>query len=249
MKNTYTMSANVQWASLGSHAITQELWATARAAAPMQPRIVRVDNVEDIRAYQQKDIDLVATYWNPTIKIERTETIEIKADRYPCGDILTKVDHGNFFLELISNDTKSPRTPGCFVYCEANYLHYLFLGTGTLYIFDCKALQACILGRLGYDPARFLQNPQPLDDITIAGWKYTTTASNNGRPCYRTWGVAIPIVKVLQWAAEDGVRMKKHHMLEQVYRSACMMRIADDYLRLVPVALRPRLIVATRQNP
>ena len=242
MKNTYSMSANVQWAALGSHAITQELWATARAAAPMQRRIVRVDNVEDIRAYQQKDIDLVATYWNPVTNIERKETIEIKADRYPSGDILTKRDQGNFFLEFISNDTKSPRTPGCFVYCEADYLHYLFLATGTLYIFDCQALQACILGRLGYDPVRFLQDPRPLDDITIPGWKYTATSGHHGQSLYRTWGVAIPIAQVLQWASEDGVRVKKHHMLDQVYRSAQAMGLVDKYIKMVPASLRAHLV-------
>ena len=177
-------------------------------------------------------------------------SIEIKADTYAAGDFPGRSDQGNFFFELVSNDTRNPRTPGCFVYCEADHFYYLFLATGTLYTFDCKALQQSVLKRIGFDAERFLNDPRSLTDIRMPGLKHTSTRIG-GVVRYRTWGVALPIAQVLRWAQEDGVRVQKRSMLNQVHSAACQMGMEQAFLDKVPLEIRRRLpgLVSAAPSP
>ena len=251
MNQSYTMEGTSRWAGLGSRAISQELWrAYSNPVDPRKPRILRIENVEDQPLYQKQDIDLLVHSYRPQTMDEDVSSIEVKADTYPAGDQPGRVDQGNFFFELVSNDTRKPRTPGCFVYCEADHFYYLFLATGTLYTFDCKALQASVLKRIGFDQDRFLNDTRALTEINMRGLKHTSTRIG-GVVRYRTWGVALPIAQVLQWANEDGVRVQKRNMFNQVHQAACEMGMEAAFLEKVPHAIRQQLqpIEASSREP
>lgn len=86
------------------------------------PDTIKVLNVEDDPFYREKDIDiLLSKKWNGK---SRTISIEIKADSY--------YRTGNYFLEIISNESKN--TPGCFLYTEADFIYYYFLPQKELHI-------------------------------------------------------------------------------------------------------------------
>jgi hypothetical protein len=88
-----------------------------------QPSVLRVENVEEYRTYQVKDIDLlILTQLSNGQKV--TKSIEIKADRW--------YRTGNYFFETISNYEK--KTLGCFMYTEADYLFYYFVDPKELHI-------------------------------------------------------------------------------------------------------------------
>lgn len=251
MMHSYTMEGTSHWAGLGSLAISQELWnAYSNPVDPFKPRIVRIENVEDQPLYQKKDIDLLVHSYRPRTMDSAVSSIEIKADTYAAGDFPGRSDQGNFFFELVSNDTRNPRTPGCFVYCEADHFYYLFLATGTLYTFDCKALQQSVLKRIGFDAERFLNDPRSLTDIRMPGLKHTSTRIG-GIVRYRTWGVALPIAQVLRWAREDGVRVQKRSMINQVHSAACQMGMEQAFLDKVPLEIRRRLpgLVSAAPSP
>ena len=232
------MEGTSQWAGLGSLAISRELWNNySNPADPSKMRIVRIENVEDQPLYQKKDIDLLVHSFRPLRQDTAVASIEVKADTYPAGDFPGRQDQGNFFFELVSNDTRKPRTPGCFVYCEADHFYYLFLATGTLYTFDCKALQKCVLNRIGFDKDRFLNDPRSLSEINMRGLKHTSTRIG-GIVRYRTWGVALPIAQVLAWAHQDGVRVQKRNIFDQVHQAAQQMGIQSAFLAKVPPAIR-----------
>lgn len=242
MNQSYTMEGTSNWANLGSRAISQELWnAYSNPQDVTKPRILRIENVEDQPLYQKKDIDLLVHSYHPKTMDTVVKSIEVKADTYPAGDGPGKVDQGNFFFELVSNDTRKPRTPGCFVYCEADHFYYLFLATGTLYTFDCKALQACVLKRIGFDQDRFLNDPRSLSEINMRGLKHTSTRIG-GIVRYRTWGVALPIAQVLQWAHEDGVAVHKRNMFNQVHQTAKQMGMEQAFLEKVPADIRRQML-------
>lgn len=77
---------------------------------------VHVDNVEDKLEYRNKDVDLV---WTRQIgSASKRVLIEVKVDTYHRT--------GNYFFETLSNVEKG--TPGCFLYSEADYFFYYFLG-------------------------------------------------------------------------------------------------------------------------
>ncbi|MGL4503179.1 MAG: hypothetical protein ACRCU2_29225 [Planktothrix sp.] len=77
-----------------------------------------VISVESLPKYRKIDIDLI---W---IKKDETQTsIEVKGDTYRSG---------NFAFETISN--QSLRTPGCFLYTEADFVFYYFINWQKLYI-------------------------------------------------------------------------------------------------------------------
>lgn len=76
----------------------------------------KIVNVEADAEYRKKDIDLL---WHRTVNgAEKIYSVEVKVDNY--------FRTGNYFLETISNVEKG--TPGCFLYSEAHYLFYYFLG-------------------------------------------------------------------------------------------------------------------------
>lgn len=80
-----------------------------------KPNVVDVVNVEEIPAYQKRDIDLVVHVAHG----ENVEmyTVEIKVDQY-----FDKTK--NYFFETISNDVYN--TTGCFLKSEADFLFYYF---------------------------------------------------------------------------------------------------------------------------
>jgi hypothetical protein len=80
--------------------------------------ILIVEDVQNVREYQHKDIDL--RYLTKTNIIV---SIEVKTDRY--------YNTGNFFFETISNKQKN--TPGCFMYTEADYIYYYYNTVNMIY--------------------------------------------------------------------------------------------------------------------
>ena len=107
----YTMKENIKRAKQASHDI--EKWLNNFDS------ITNIRNVENIKEFQKKDIDLL--FKTQTGKIT---SVEIKGDTYHKT--------GNFFFETKSNVGKD--TPGCFMYTEADYLFYYFIVPKTLYI-------------------------------------------------------------------------------------------------------------------
>jgi hypothetical protein len=74
-------------------------------------------NVEDDRAFQEFDIDLVQITNSDIVNIE------VKSDTY---------ESGNFFFETVSNSARE--TEGCFMYTRADYLYYYFTKSRLAYI-------------------------------------------------------------------------------------------------------------------
>lgn len=79
-------------------------------------------NVEDVSEYQKKDIDLICK--TPT----GTLSFEVKTDKYHTT--------GNFAFETFSS--LELKTPGCFMYTEADVLCYVFPGNSTIYWMPVK---------------------------------------------------------------------------------------------------------------
>ncbi|MDX8044611.1 hypothetical protein SH601_01310 [Gracilibacillus sp. S3-1-1] len=114
-RKQYSMNDGMSVAKKASNDIEQFLYSKAET--------VEVLNVEDDGAYQAIDIDLIWKWKNNRGEI-RTTTIEIKGDRY--------YGTGNYFLETVSN--KSKGTPGCFIYTQADYVLYYFVGPMELHV-------------------------------------------------------------------------------------------------------------------
>lgn len=82
--------------------------------------------VRDVRADPEcraADVDLLWTWRGRSGRL-CTARLEVKADRWHGT--------GNFFFETQSN--KGRGTPGCFLYTQADYLLYYFVGPRRLYI-------------------------------------------------------------------------------------------------------------------
>lgn len=108
------------------------------------PETVSVENVENDREYQKKDIDLLWTFK----KDEKTVTrkVEIKADRY--------YNTGNYFFETVSNAGKG--TPGCFMYSEADFLFYYFIEVRELHIIALNLVRKWFINEISRFPERKL---------------------------------------------------------------------------------------------
>lgn len=78
---------------------------------------IGIINVEDDKAFQKFDIDLVQVTNNSIFNIE------VKSDTYETG---------NFFFETVSNATKG--TEGCFMYTTADYIYYYFTKSRLVYV-------------------------------------------------------------------------------------------------------------------
>lgn len=113
-KDSYTMDEQLNIAKRASKEITTFL--------EHLPYSISVMNVEDDRAYQKRDIDLLWKYEKNGRIVEKR--IEVKGDTYHKT--------GNIFVEVISNVTK--KTPGCFMYTEADYIFYYFIDSKELNI-------------------------------------------------------------------------------------------------------------------
>lgn len=156
------------------HSISYTTSVARRAAADITHFLqtaldytVAVHNVEEVKAYQQYDIDLL---WTILEKNERLRTIyiEIKGDSYHHT--------GNFFFETISNATKG--TLGCFLYTRADWLFYYFVEIGHLYC-------------LPMDKVR------PWFEANIDRFKEQPTSTPVGSERYITIGRLVPIQTVL----------------------------------------------------
>jgi len=87
------------------------------------PQTTDVINVENDLAYRTKDIDLLWFLKRANGSFAAV-TIEIKGDRY--------YHTGNYFLETVSNESK--KSPGCFLYTEADFVFYYFVKEKELHI-------------------------------------------------------------------------------------------------------------------
>jgi hypothetical protein len=130
----------------------------------------KVVNVEAEPEYQAKDIDLL---WHTRASLV---TIEVKADRHD--------QTGNFFFETVSN--KAAGTPGCFLYTEADFVYYYFVGPKKLYILPMPATRDW-----------FAANLKNFKEVA------TTTPVRGGS--YTTVGRLVKIERVLN--AVSGVRV------------------------------------------
>lgn len=128
---------------------------------------VSVHNVEDIKSYQAKDIDLV---WLSILEEKGPRycvatKIEIKADTY--------YRTGNYFFETISNTNKN--NPGCFLLTESDYLYYYFIDEKELHVIPTKQAQEW-----------FLANKSKFRE------RYVDTTGKNGEVYYQTVGSLVP---------------------------------------------------------
>lgn len=114
------------------------------------------------------------------------------------------------------------------MYSEAELLYYLFATTGTLYVMPMQKVRASFLKRFPTTHERLFDDPALLDTLGV-DLKYTTTKIQ-GRPVYRTWGAAVPIHTVMQWAHEDDWVLQKRRMLPSVMAAASSMGV-DHLLR------------------
>ncbi|NIR51704.1 hypothetical protein GWO43_24320 [candidate division KSB1 bacterium] len=124
---------------------------------------VKVKNVERDPIFQKMDVDLIWTTKKDSYKIE------IKADQWHKT--------GNFFFETLSNEEK--KTPGCFMYTEADLLFYYFVEMKRLYILPMPQTRKWFLSK----KAKFKE-------------RATTTPVNGGY--YTTVGKLVPIDLVLR---------------------------------------------------
>lgn len=170
MSNVYSMSSSCRIGDVAVADVTN--WLRNR------PEHLSINNVENDKAYQEKDIDLIYHYTgvdgNPT-----EMSVEVKGDTY--------YKTGNFFFETVSNSSKN--TPGCFMYTEADYLFYYFLGIKELYILPTEVTRKW-----------FVDNMEDFKE------RATFTATAKGTK-YQTLGRLVPRARVLEEVA--GARMVK----------------------------------------
>lgn len=206
--------------------------------------ISSIINVENEKKYQAKDIDLLVHLRGPD-NTRKTATIEIKGDTYPSGDIspaLGEIDKGNFFFEVISNDSKNPRTPGCFMYTESDVVYYLYLTTGTLYQLKTNDVRDWFKKYVDYNDV-WLDPTTNLDTLSkrVKGLRKTSTITNNEtKIMYNTWGITIPIKTVLNQMNQLGKPVKKLDMLLEVLEAAVMNGSTKQLLSKMPVDVENR---------
>lgn len=206
--------------------------------------ISSIINVEKEKKYQSKDIDLLVHLRKPD-NTRATAAIEIKGDTYPSGDIspaLGDIDKGNFFFEVISNDSKAPRTPGCFMYTESDVVYYLYLSTGTLYQLKTNDVRDWFTNHVKYDPL-WLDPATNLDALAkqVKGLRKTSTITNNETNImYSTWGITIPIKTVLDNMDRLGKPVKKMDMLLEVLEAAVTNGYTKELIAKMPDAVKNR---------
>lgn len=230
---TYSMKSRDAFASLASSAV-ERLFRKNKN----KYKISSIINVEGNKKYQAKDIDLVVHLKNPDGS-RRIANIEIKGDTYPAGDIcpsLGDVDVGNFFFEIVSNDTKEPRTPGCFMYTESDVVYYLYLTTGTLYQLKTEDVRAWFKEYTGYTD-KWLTPETNLEDLTkrVRGLKKTSTVTNDEKKVmYSTWGVTVPIKTVMERMEARGQKIKKLDMFLEVIEAAVTTGCVQKLIEKMP---------------
>lgn len=151
---SYSMSDGLEVAKLATADISDWLL--------QKPETISVINVEDDPAFQSRDIDLIWTTQKGEV------LVEVKGDRWNRTN--------NFFFETHSNLEK--RTPGCFMYTEADLLFYYFVNTRLLYR---------------------LPMPKTRDwfRITMNRFRERSTTTPVGNSHYTTVGRLVPITTVM----------------------------------------------------
>jgi hypothetical protein len=125
---------------------------------PLWPRTVAVHNVEEDRAYQAYDVDLLWTLLGKNGRL-RTIPLEIKGDRYHKT--------GNFFFETMSNEGKG--TTGCFLYTKAVWLFYYFVGNGRLYCLPVDRVRPWFWHQMDHFAERRTSTPVGDDQYVTVG--------------------------------------------------------------------------------
>lgn len=135
---SYTMQDASETARLGTEHIVGYLQTQAST--------VSIENVEDDVAYRAKDIDLI---WSRESKGNfKKVLIEVKVDNY--------FHTGNYFFETFSNVEKN--TPGCFIYSQADYFFYYFLGV-EIHVIELGPVRSWFLEKLGEFPRKRTTTP------------------------------------------------------------------------------------------
>ncbi len=168
-------------------------------------KVVGVQNVEDVREYQTKDIDLLCII--ETGGEKRTVAIEIKAD--------TKAHlTGNFFFETLSNEAIG--TQGCFLKSQANLLFYYLLAVDRLYIFPMKRLQDWFLEM----QKRLVAGSQSRYAGTFQ-LKKTYTVDTNGRYRHTTVGRCVNIEYTKECLRREKIPFRE---IENMGKWRCMLK-------------------------
>lgn len=128
------------------------------------PSVSRVIDVRSDWKFRKKDIDAIVEFEIDGKK--KALTIEVKTDSYH--------NSGNLFFETVSNDTK--RTPGCFMYSEADVLCYYFPGAKQIYWFKFETVRKWFLDNL--EKYQFIEKRIP---------NY-----RNRKYIYSAWGRLVP---------------------------------------------------------
>jgi len=113
-----------------------------------RPGTVQVRDVRADPEYRVADVDLLWTWQDQAGRLHTTR-LEVKADRWH--------NTGNFFFETQSN--KARGRPGCFLYTQADYLLYYFVGPRLLYILPMPAIRDWFLAHQERFPERETSTP------------------------------------------------------------------------------------------
>lgn len=97
---------------------------------------ISVIDLQDDAHFQKRDIDLLYVF--KTQSGYRTMTIEVKGD--------TQHKTGNYFIETVSNENEG--SDGCFLYSEADYFFYYFVGTKDLHIIPLEDARTWFITRM-----------------------------------------------------------------------------------------------------
>lgn len=164
------------------------------------PRTRRVTNVEADVRYQAMDVDLL---WETDAGEHK---VEIKADRHDQS--------GNFFFETESN--REAGTPGCFLYTQADFIFYYFIGARRLYVLPMPATRDWFNARR----ARFREVTAR---TPVRGGFYTTA------------GRLVKVDEVMV-AGVGAVR----HDLGEFFRTPLLLHRMRNFLRRLPRHFRRR---------
>lgn len=116
-------------------------------------KTISVQNVENDPVFQEADIDLILN------NVDGFTYIEVKGDRYSST--------GNFFFETDSNLERE--TPGCFLYTKADWVAYLFMDTGELYMLPMPQTRDWFMERIAYFRQRETHTPTSSGHYTTVG--------------------------------------------------------------------------------
>ena len=158
-------------------------------------KVVNVQNVENDREYQIRDIDLLCML--KTGSGERTVSIEIKGDRKAHVT-------GNFFLETVSNE--GLETQGCFLKSQAHLLFYYLMETDCLYIFPMTRMRDWFL-KMRYDSAFKLRK--------------THTVDSGGHYLYTTVGQCVRIEYTKKCLREENIAFGE---IKGMSKGRCMLQ-------------------------